>query len=520
MPELDAAGVGKQPLRLTVKEKVLLELGEHPCEHDLGEYPIELTQKGLSECLGVRRSHIALSLQGLMEDRLVDVQKARIVGETRKQNMYSLTPNGMTKAKEVKGRVLSTEADFEMLEGVRHVSAESFLKISKADFTSVVRQLERGTVIRDEITIVTRPERKLITVFCPSCQRNLEVENTYVNETVRFDCPGCGRPYKIAPDEKVTVKTRGGIGNAWPVVVAVIAFFGAVFGYAALGTSTLCASIVVLIALTLSLTVYIMARSRGGGDNPKRVTTASISLVAIVLGYGLVVIWSILIANVDLVATLTWYSPLVAGVVFGYAGFVKLSSDLAREYLLVIGAFLAFLAVSLVSARLGELSQDSAPFIGILGMALVVISSTNLMERNIWILDLLMAGGAFVLLFSFSTVLPGVDSVVGWVALGGLVLLGVVLISLRPAQGRATVALGQVFASTLPFAVGALFLITGILMIDGGSLIAGVIEIGLMVPFIYYGLRKVFDQEWMYRLPVASLLVSVEVLSFTYAFMT
>jgi hypothetical protein len=41
-----------------------------------------------------------------------------------------------------------------------------------------------------------------------------------------------------------------------------------------------------------------------------------------------------------------------------------------------------------------------------------------------------------------------------------------------------------------------------------------------MAPFIYYGLRKVFDGEWMYRLPVASLLVSVEVLSITYAFMS
>jgi hypothetical protein len=131
-----------------------------------------------------------------------------------------------------------------------------------------------------------------------------------------------------------------------------------------------------------------------------------------------------------------------------------------------------------------------------------------------------MAAGAFMLLVSFYVVLPGVESAVGWIALAGLVLLGAVMVAMRPMQNRIEIALGQVFVSTLPFAVGALFLITGILMIDGGSIAAGLIEIALMVPFIYYGLRKVFDGEWMYRLPVASLLVGVEALAFTYVFMT
>jgi len=517
---MEAASAGKQPIRLTVKEKVLLELGEHLCEQDLGEYPIELTQKGLSECLGVRRSHIALSLQGLAEDKLVEVRKARIEGEARKQNMYALTPSGIARANELKGKVMSTVADFEMLEGVRRVTTESFLKISKADFTSVVRQLERGTVIRDEITIVTRPERKLITVYCPTCQRNLEVENTYVNETVRFDCPGCGRPYKIAPEERVTVEARHGIGNAWPAVVAVIVLVGALMGYAALGVSNVCASVVFLIAVTLSLAVYVTARTSASETRPKRVTAAAISLVSIILGYGLVFIWGLLIARVDLATILSWYSPLLVGVVFGYVGIKKTSSDLAREYLLVLGGFLALLGVSLVSVDLGGLSLSAAPFIGVLGMALLVIASTNLMERNLWILDLVMAAGVFVLLMSFAVVLPGADSSVGWIALIGMALLGTVMVTLRPMQNRTEVALGQVFVSTLPFAVGALFLITGILMIDGGSIAAGLIEIALMVPFIYYGLRKVFDREWMYRLPVATLLVGVEALSFTYVFMT
>jgi hypothetical protein len=278
--------------------------------------------------------------------------------------------------------------------------------------------------------------------------------------------------------------------------------------------------VVFLITVVLSLTVYITARTHVSETRPKRVTAATISLVSIVLGYGLVFIWSVLVAGVDLVATFSWYSPLLAGVVLGYAGTAKISMDLSREYLLVMGAFFALLGVSLVSVDLGGLSQSGAPFVGVLGMTLLVIGSTNLMERNLWILDLVMAAGAFMLLVSFYVVLPGVESAVGWIALAGLVLLGAVMVAMRPMQNRIEIALGQVFVSTLPFAVGALFLITGILMIDGGSIAAGLIEIALMVPFIYYGLRKVFDGEWMYRLPVASLLVGVEALAFTYVFMT
>ena len=507
-------------MRLTVKEKLLLELGEHLCEDDLGEYPIELTQKGLSESLGVRRSHIALSLQGLTEDKLVEVRKARIEGEARKQNTYMLTPSGLAKAKELKAKVLATEADFEMLEGVRHVSAESFLKISKADFTSVVRQLERGSVIRDEITIITRPERKLITVFCPTCKRNLEVENTYVDETVRFDCPGCGRPYKIAPEEKVKAIDKRRSGSAWLAVTFVILALAGIVGIAAFRESMLCMSVIFVIVVAGFLGFYIVARTREGEARPRRVAAASISLVTVVLGYGLVLIWSILIEGVDLVSTFIWYSPLLLGVALGYAGTQRLSRDLGREYLLVLGAFFAMLAVMLVSVDLGELDVNAAPFMGVLGMALMAMSATNLMERNLWVLDVVMAAGAFVLLVAFASILPDVDSPVGWFALCGLVLLGAVMVALRPAQQRTEMPLGPLFVSTLPFAVGVLFLMTGMLMIDGGSITAGVIEIGLMIPFLLYGLKMMLDHDWMYRVPVASLVVAVEVLAIVYAFVT
>lgn len=49
-----------EPFRLTVKEKILLQLGESRIfDPDESEFPLEATQKGLSEEMAVRRSHVA-----------------------------------------------------------------------------------------------------------------------------------------------------------------------------------------------------------------------------------------------------------------------------------------------------------------------------------------------------------------------------------------------------------------------------------------------------------------------------
>jgi len=57
-------------------------------------------------------------------------------------------------------------------------------------------------------------------------------------------------------------------------------------------------------------------------------------------------------------------------------------------------------------------------------------------------------------------------------------------------------------------------------MIAGGSSIAGAVEIGMMIPFLYFGLIKVFDKDWMYKLPIASFLVFAEIIGYAYALMT
>ena len=514
----------KSQLKLTVKEKLLLQLGLHNFDNERGDYPVEVTQKGLAESIGVRRSHVALSLQGLVEDKLVEVKKERIEGEKRRQNIYVLTPNGRARALEIKNRVLSQEADFELPEGIRRVTTEIFLKTSTTSLISVVNQLERGDTIRDEITIVTRPERRLLTVYCPTCMKYLEVENSYVDETVGFDCPGCGRPYKIAPAERVTSREREreSVLDAWPALVLAVALVGGLAAFRIYLESVLCGSVIAIISVAIILVIYLAAtRIRDRDEHPRRRIAVKVSLVAVILGFGLIILWDSVVSSLDIFDELMWFLPLAVGVTLSYAAISRTHPELSGEFLLAGGALLLMLAIIVIFVgELGGLSEGSAPLLGVLGVVLLVMATTFPIENNLRIMDLMLAGGVSVLIIASTTILTDIDTVMGALTFSALAVLGVALVSFRSAQQRTDSPLGELFASVLPLAVGALFFITGLFVIGGGSTVAGAVEIGMMVPFIYFGLKKVFDDNWMYRLPIASYLIFTETVSFAYAFMT
>ena len=79
---------------------------------------------------------------------------------------------------------------------------------------------------------------------------------------------------------------------------------------------------------------------------------------------------------------------------------------------------------------------------------------------------------------------------------------------------------GELFASTLPMAAGIAFVMFAVQTIRGGSELAGALVLALILPFIYLGIRKVFDDDWMYKLPLLSYVCFVEVMLFADAFMT
>ena len=223
----------------------------------------------------------------------------------------------------------------------------------------------------------------------------------------------------------------------------------------------------------------------------------------------------------DLEAGLTPFWILAVGSAAGFVGISLTARDLKGEFLIVCGVLVLLLGVaspSLESIR--GISADAAPFLSVLGVTELVLASVYSTERNGQILAATMGAGAFILIYDLGELGPSSASALRTICVGALLLLGVIMLSLRLAQRKVTMPLGDQFASTLPMVAGIAFVLFAVQTYRGGSELAGALVLALIIPFIYLGIRKVFDDDWMYKLPLLSYMCFVEVILFADAFMT
>ncbi len=104
-------------LKLTSKDKVLLHLKGYWRHRGDGEYPIALTQKGISEMTGVRLSHVPRTLKGMVSRDLVNEVKAHVQGESRRYKVYLLTEKGILEADRLLDRVEDRKVVVDGVEG-------------------------------------------------------------------------------------------------------------------------------------------------------------------------------------------------------------------------------------------------------------------------------------------------------------------------------------------------------------------------------------------------------------------
>jgi len=93
-----------------MKEKILIHLLDYVLvDRNSGAFPREITQKGMAEVINARRSHIAASLRGLMEQGLVDSRTSHVLNEERRQKVYFLTHKGYGRASDTLNHLLKME---------------------------------------------------------------------------------------------------------------------------------------------------------------------------------------------------------------------------------------------------------------------------------------------------------------------------------------------------------------------------------------------------------------------------
>lgn len=521
---MTAGNGGQCSFRLKAKEKILVQLYLHRCEPDEGVFPFEVTQKGLSDHLGLRRSHVAVALQELVKDGVVEVVKGHVEGADRRQNAYCITPKGVETATSVRERLFEVEVSFEDSNGTSTVKVSEIITSRRASLASVITQLDRGGPVRDEITVMTRPEKRLISVFCPTCKKQIEVDNVFFDEEVGFDCPGCGRPYRIVPalkkEEPAVETARAGPRMQSGGMVAALLTAGIAMALAFVLLPT-CLSSIVMIGAGLGLVVWLLLAQRKR-HAPKPRTLFSAVAATVVLSPVLLIMWHLTVASIDVKETIFTLWPIWAVMIIAYAGVRRYFPEYKGDFLLASGSVLVLVAAATMFVRdFGAIDVGMALIVGISGAVVIVLSTFHPIDRDAATLDWGLSAGVFLLLLAWFALAPRIDEPIDLIATDAIALLGMVLIGLRVAREViGSKDLSSHLLSALPLTAGIGLFVIGAFFIKGGAELAGVIELAVATPFAYFGFRQVLNEHWPYRVTLVVVFVAVILLAFVAGLVT
>ncbi len=87
---------------LTIEDGILLHLLHYSKFQDEFEAPCEITQPGIAEAIGIRRSHVSYVIKSLKVKGVVFEKIAHVRDLKRKRKIYFLTPNGVEYARKIR----------------------------------------------------------------------------------------------------------------------------------------------------------------------------------------------------------------------------------------------------------------------------------------------------------------------------------------------------------------------------------------------------------------------------------
>ena len=87
---------------LNNRMRILLHLSKYSSFIDEFNAPVELTQEGISNSIGVGRNNVPRELKKLMNEDLIHVKKCHVRGVRNKRSVYILTRKGMSEANKIK----------------------------------------------------------------------------------------------------------------------------------------------------------------------------------------------------------------------------------------------------------------------------------------------------------------------------------------------------------------------------------------------------------------------------------
>ncbi len=129
-------------LRLTVPEKVLVHLYTYRKYVDRYDYPMEMTQQGIAQAVGISVTHIPRNLKKLMEEGLVNMKKGHVTGKKKRVAVYFLTPLGIAEATKLIEKICNTEVKI----GEEYMKITEIRRETGLPYMDILKKLEKGEI--------------------------------------------------------------------------------------------------------------------------------------------------------------------------------------------------------------------------------------------------------------------------------------------------------------------------------------------------------------------------------------
>lgn len=92
--------------QLSVSERVLIHLSRIRFDRESDVAPRDTCQEGISESVGILRSHVPRAVKDLASDGLLEEGKRHVEDGEKRMKVYLITPKGLEKAKRIEERIL------------------------------------------------------------------------------------------------------------------------------------------------------------------------------------------------------------------------------------------------------------------------------------------------------------------------------------------------------------------------------------------------------------------------------
>ncbi|MFQ5885084.1 MAG: helix-turn-helix domain-containing protein [Thermoplasmata archaeon] len=508
-----------------------MHLLDYVREREEVEFSHEISQAGIAEILGTRRSHVSLALSSLKEKGFMTDRLGRVENEIRRRKVYFLTHKGFGRAKQLKENFLRREIEVPKdgtTTKIRIADLDDFLEESYflIDVLSCISSdgvLDLNSLtgepsgVGGEMALVgaeVRPKQKkaaeaelrfvephippgyavsFVEVGCPGCGMSFLIQASGRLTEVYTRCPNCRytfRPFlpppAPAPAPSLPKKRmRRELFSVGICMIALTLIFPLIL-------DPLPSMIVWVIVIPLAVLTVTFA-FEGVGKLTKSEGRY------LILGTGFLLFLMVVFIQVRLLGSPSWETFIVLFLIFlPFLVLLGISKRISEEMMneIAVTEGMSFLVLGLFAAGMpggmAWASQLYLYFVLFGALSILLVYSTGRLKKHFTPEAMCVGFGIpiFISAMSWLILLSSSLDIVSLVAGALWLLLGLLLINVRFLPKNLSKRMVETLKSTTPFSLGAFFIIFGIFLLFALRYVESVVPFVVGIPVAIYGIDK------------------------------